>query len=298
MLPDDAFLNTIHAQPDDDAPRLVYADWLEETGDAVRAEFIRLQCAGRDPERQRELLAANGEMWAGPLFRQVYSYSFRRGLIEELTIDARMLLQSGALLFQHAPIRLLRVIGARRPAVATRRGRGLDLSGRPMLDELLRMPELSKLRALHLTSCVIGDEGASLVANCRHLARLQTLRLGDNALTDQAVEVLVESEYMRSLRTLSLSKNKIGDLGATLLAARRTSLETLQSLDLSDNLIGEVGAEALASSPGLPAIQRLDLSNQFKGWSSQYALRGPLNPIQPPQRRALIGRFGAGICVF
>ena len=43
-----AFLADIRAHPDDDAPRLIYADWLEETGgptEAVRAEFIRLQCA-------------------------------------------------------------------------------------------------------------------------------------------------------------------------------------------------------------------------------------------------------------
>jgi uncharacterized protein (TIGR02996 family) len=30
--------------PSDDAPRLVYADWLDEHGQADRAEFIRLQC--------------------------------------------------------------------------------------------------------------------------------------------------------------------------------------------------------------------------------------------------------------
>src|SRR5687767_8806243 len=30
--------------PEDDAPRLVYADWLEENGDGERAEFIRV-CA-------------------------------------------------------------------------------------------------------------------------------------------------------------------------------------------------------------------------------------------------------------
>src|SRR5262245_14035787 len=39
-----AFLAAIRANPDDEAPRLVYADWLEERGDA-RAEFIRLQAA-------------------------------------------------------------------------------------------------------------------------------------------------------------------------------------------------------------------------------------------------------------
>ena len=40
----DAFLAAIRAAPDDDAPRLVYADWLEENGDPEWAEFMRLQC--------------------------------------------------------------------------------------------------------------------------------------------------------------------------------------------------------------------------------------------------------------
>lgn len=38
-----ALLRTILERPDDDAPRLVYADWLEENGQQNRAEFIRLQ---------------------------------------------------------------------------------------------------------------------------------------------------------------------------------------------------------------------------------------------------------------
>jgi len=40
----DAFLAAIAAAPEDDAPRLVYADWLEENGDPEHAEFIRVQC--------------------------------------------------------------------------------------------------------------------------------------------------------------------------------------------------------------------------------------------------------------
>src|SRR5688500_16170422 len=39
-----AFLDAIVDAPDDDAPRLVYADWLDDHGDADRAEFIRAQC--------------------------------------------------------------------------------------------------------------------------------------------------------------------------------------------------------------------------------------------------------------
>lgn len=40
----DDFMGSIIASPDDDAPRLVYADWLEEHGgEPERAEFIRCQ---------------------------------------------------------------------------------------------------------------------------------------------------------------------------------------------------------------------------------------------------------------
>src|SRR4051794_488825 len=39
----DALLAAIRQAPRDDAPRLVYADWLDENGDSDRAEFIRLQ---------------------------------------------------------------------------------------------------------------------------------------------------------------------------------------------------------------------------------------------------------------
>lgn len=41
------FLREIIAHPEEDAPRLIYADWLEERGqpgDGERGEFIRIQC--------------------------------------------------------------------------------------------------------------------------------------------------------------------------------------------------------------------------------------------------------------
>ena len=41
----DAFLSAIIENSTDDAPRLIYADWLEEHGQSERAEFIRVQCA-------------------------------------------------------------------------------------------------------------------------------------------------------------------------------------------------------------------------------------------------------------
>lgn len=40
----DGFLQDIIEHPDDDFPRLAYADWLNDQGDEARAEFIRVQC--------------------------------------------------------------------------------------------------------------------------------------------------------------------------------------------------------------------------------------------------------------
>jgi len=37
-----ALLHAVCLHPEDDTPRLIYADWLEERGDP-RSEFIRVQ---------------------------------------------------------------------------------------------------------------------------------------------------------------------------------------------------------------------------------------------------------------
>jgi len=42
-MPDDPFLRASIAEPDDDLPRLIYADWLDERGDPDRAQIIRTQ---------------------------------------------------------------------------------------------------------------------------------------------------------------------------------------------------------------------------------------------------------------
>jgi uncharacterized protein (TIGR02996 family) len=71
----EAFLRTIREHPDDDGPRLVYADWLEERGECDRAEFIRVQCElEQSPDddryaalagRETELLERHREEWFG-----------------------------------------------------------------------------------------------------------------------------------------------------------------------------------------------------------------------------------------
>jgi uncharacterized protein (TIGR02996 family) len=67
-----ALLAAIRESPDEDTPRLAYADWLDEHGDPDRAEFIRVQCAvvrlpDDDPvfRRCERIAWAGGEMIDG-----------------------------------------------------------------------------------------------------------------------------------------------------------------------------------------------------------------------------------------
>ena len=47
MSNEEAFLAAIKAAPTDDAPRLIYADWLDEQGRENQAAFIRKECSLR-----------------------------------------------------------------------------------------------------------------------------------------------------------------------------------------------------------------------------------------------------------
>src|SRR5262249_8893949 len=116
MTQDDAFLQAILEAPDDDTPRLIYADWLEERGDP-RGEFIRLQCQlvqlddddpkRRQPERREQILLRNHKWeWLGWLNAVTDSnrFEFERGFVERVRLSAESFLSNTELLFQHAPL--------------------------------------------------------------------------------------------------------------------------------------------------------------------------------------------------
>jgi uncharacterized protein (TIGR02996 family) len=99
----DAFLLAIHADRED-APRLIYADWLEDRGGeagAARAEFIRAQVELANLKnrskrrkaaleaRQQELLAAYSRAWLGPWADAAVRWVFRRGVPERIVALGR-----------------------------------------------------------------------------------------------------------------------------------------------------------------------------------------------------------------
>ncbi|MBX9582464.1 MAG: TIGR02996 domain-containing protein [Gemmataceae bacterium] len=115
-----ALLRTVIAHPDDDTPRLVYADWLDDHGEADRAELIRVQCElARAPARARrrvlrgweaELLEAHGGGWAAPALG-AHAPRFAPPVWDRGFVSACAILESGRAaaldLFAAHPVRKL-----------------------------------------------------------------------------------------------------------------------------------------------------------------------------------------------
>jgi uncharacterized protein (TIGR02996 family) len=89
-----SLLDASKQAPEQDALRLVLADWLDDQGETSRAEFIRLQRRlgpGNPPlsteerasfqDRSRQLLSRHGGAWAGSLWRWSLPLTWHRGLL-------------------------------------------------------------------------------------------------------------------------------------------------------------------------------------------------------------------------
>src|SRR6476646_10103294 len=111
-----AFLRDVIENPDDDAPRLIFADWLDDNGDSDRAEFIRLQVErDRLPAhsvrswqlraRERKLEQQHGERWRGTLAAITSETTFRRGFVEAAKLGVRQFINHAGELFALAPVR-------------------------------------------------------------------------------------------------------------------------------------------------------------------------------------------------
>jgi uncharacterized protein (TIGR02996 family) len=274
MTHDEAFLLAIRDEPDDDAPRLIYADWLEDHGEEARAEFIRAQCErvrpDADPARAAELgprawrlLVENWEAWVGPLRGLVGPDGarlgeqwlmggphadglsrFRRGFVESLTLRAEVLLAWGDDVYRQLPLRHLRLWGAG-----------------PHAEALAASPCLGGLATLAFCDYFVGPltaEGARALAASPHLGRLRELRLGRNNVGDVGLRALAAAPRLDGLLLLNVMDNGITDRGALALAAS-PYLARLTTLWLQDNAITAAGAAALRASPHLRRLTDLNL---------------------------------------
>ena len=280
-----AFLNAILERPDDDLPRLVYADYLDETGFAERAEFIRVQIelARSDPtddrfadltRREAELLRDGvGGIVPGVRGKQ----TFRRGFVEFLHTTADRLIAAPQSILLLAPIRELRISNADNAIDELARVPGLDRIETLDLrnnsfgtrDRLFRFFDAAPLRSLtnlRMRNNQLWSDDVEKLAASRWSAQLRTLDLSGNAIADAGASVLAGAENLRGLHSLILRsdeldwRDRIQSAGATALGQSRT-LNALRILDLAGHLIGEVGLPALILPGRLPCLECIDVSS-------------------------------------
>jgi uncharacterized protein (TIGR02996 family) len=233
----DAFLRDILAHPDDDGPRLIFADWLEDHGQPERAEFIRVQCelaamaADAPGRRQREahqdwLYHQHGREWLQPvreLGLAVDGVKFHRGFVGEVWVEEQAFLAQADGLFATAPVQHLHLAGRLilDPNLGIDDNLGFLFPYRQILRSVRRLaacPHLGRLVTLDLNRCSLGSDGVQALAVSEHLGRLRVLNLAANGIGDGGVRALCTSPLLGQLTTLDLSGNQIGSGGMRLLA--------------------------------------------------------------------------------
>ncbi len=252
------FLAAICEKPEDDAPRLIYADWLDEHGQESRAEFIRVQCAlasipDNDPRRpaleecEADHLTRHHSQWSECLKGFAGWTEFRRGFIETINIESRRFLQHADELFSIAPIRNVRL---------------LDVGS--SLSRIVDCPMLSRLNALTIYAQHRGEDLPKALASSPYLENLTGLNLGRNRLGDRGAELIATSTRFKNLSQLDLRDNAIGDQGASAFG-ESSQLKCLNSLELGRNEIGRRGLEDLVCSPTLEGLRHIGLTLNYVG---------------------------------
>lgn len=267
-----AFLPLILARDHDDGPRLIYADYLDESdvsADRGRADLIRIQCtlAGlpehhphRSPlaDAEAELLRQFLPTWTDHLRDLAVGFEFRRGLLDAICVDAATFLTKGDELFRRTPVRRLRFLDTGRhvdrlaccPLLAG--VRELDLCGNDLGDGgvnvFLRSPHLTALTELDLSFNGIDDGGVRLIARSGAFPRLRALLLTDNGrIGSEGLRELADAPYLAGLRTLDVSGNDVDDAGVKEVVESRW-LTRLHTFRVFANRVGDAGAVALAGS--------------------------------------------------
>jgi uncharacterized protein (TIGR02996 family) len=265
------FLKDICANPDDDTPRLVFADWLSENGDEERAEFIRVQIERtRLPSwdarqvhlklREWELLTKNKKKWKNklPRLKGVSWGEFRRGFMGSAKFTSFDALRDQRdACWAATPIELAWV---RWPS------RRQDISA---------LAPIAGLRELSLAGIVTDVRVVAQVAASPLLSTLRVLGIPYSRISTEGFTRLVASPHLGGLKALRASGNDLGN--AALESLRSSSLEALEELDLmgegeygygygEEPIIDADGVNALTRWPGLARLRSLNLSGHNIRW--------------------------------
>jgi uncharacterized protein (TIGR02996 family) len=260
----EALLAAILAAPDDDLPRLAYADWLEEHGELKRSSFIRLQLdlarwPRWEPRRLRvqmlERARAEGREWVRelPPLPEGLGWSqdgpFERGFAERLVGRADCFVAHADEVCALAPVRTLELI-------------------RSLPDEIGRLagsPALARLRELRIPQGI--DTGAVLaLGESPHAQHLEVLKIA-GPTPGEAIEALVATPLFSRLVELDLAHGYWATAGPRLAAGlgRLQGPCRLEKLNLYMTQCGRDDLATILDSPLAGGLIELNLGGNNLG---------------------------------
>lgn len=282
MTEGDALYQSILEYPEDDAPRLIYSDWLEEQGDTQRAAFIRVQCelARSEPfsPAYRRLFAKSRRLfkpeWAQTLKGKILHAEMHRGFIRKVTMYSKRFVMEASEIFDREPIQEVKfadysAVRGNVPVVTLalckelNRLKGVTLSGIAvtgrMVDTLLDGGNLINLENFQFEGTRIEPGLYRQIFNSARLPRLQELGFafqpdyGVSWIDDLAGSNLLAQLEVLSLRYPSASANEICGL------ISNRALTNLKSLAIT-SCTCEPLLRMISECPHLTSLTDLDLS--------------------------------------
>ncbi len=310
MTDRDALLAAIAANPDEDTPRLVYADWLQENDQLEQAEFIRVQCRLEHVSRhtaEGKRLAKREKELQPKLFGHLnalgfVSVTFRRGFVGTVT--------SGLLNFRD---RAANLRPENAPAFALvleedeqdTEFNESDYDGyADAVYELGQCPEMRRCVSLDLPCLGIQPGGAILesttLTNLRRLnfpdnetgpnvecvasptfanLRWANFYNSDSALDCPSIVPLAECPHLANLEHLDFGACEQWDEGAVAVAGAK-QWNRLRYLNVSVSTFTTGGVAKLFATRHLPALTDLDHSHTFNS-PTQWGVEGNGDPFIP-----------------
>jgi uncharacterized protein (TIGR02996 family) len=309
MSDEKALLGAIWEHPLEDTPRLIYADWLQETGEAAnvaRAEFIRLQCEQArldwlDPRRTQAEAQASPlfiryrKEWTpnapGCIWRLRNSTVYDRGFpLPGRELNLHMFRASPASDWDAAPlwklillknkVRDKELLAECLNSSLFSRVSELTLRSKPFAEPphrwqpeevvpLIRSPLARNVTRLVLDNNPVGPDVVAALADPSVLPNLTRLSLGASGLTIQALTTLAHAPAATRLTSLDISSCWLDDVGMRTLAAF-PPFPNLRELRAKQITTCESGYISLAKWPGLATLYWLDLGS---GGNRYFAIR-------------------------
>jgi uncharacterized protein (TIGR02996 family) len=296
------------AAPDDDAPRLVLADWLAAQGDP-RGELIHIQCAlGRAvvgaqarhhvgaakdvpfesrvelEAREQKLIKKHEATWLAPFRKHIREWTWRRGFVEHVIADAAAFVDglegglrevplASAKLTGYMPALEARFQAAWHPTLGRIDFSRNRLSGRTV--HVLSAPLFTAAHTIDLWGNPLGDDLRRVDFGAT--PRLRKLRLSHCEVTVEGVTGLAAQAWWRHLTHLDLSGNS--ELDDEVIAAIAT-IPSLRWLDVGGTSITDAGAATLAAA-WMPELAMLAISGtQISGIGARKLIDGlPLRAL-------------------